>query len=150
MGRIRGEASAEIGVAVEAVYAVAADAEGAPRWQPEIEAAEVLERDGAGNQVRVRLVTPTPVKRLTSVLVYSYAEPRRISWRQEEGDLKSVEGSWELEERSEGLTLATYRLEVNPGRILGMALRGPVVDALRGRMVDTMPGKLKAFVENGA
>ncbi|MEZ5078421.1 MAG: SRPBCC family protein [Solirubrobacterales bacterium] len=149
MGSISGEASAEIGEAVAAVYAVAADAEGAPRWQPEIEVAECLERDGQGNQVRVRLETPTPVKRLTSVLVYSYSEPSRISWFQEDGDLKSVEGSWELEERGAALTVATYRLEVDPGRILGMALRGPVVDLLRDRMVSTMPGKLKAFVEGG-
>ncbi len=48
-----------------------------------------------------------------------------------------------------GRTEATYRLEVDPGRMLGMALRGPVVGVLRGKLVETMPGKLKTFVENG-
>lgn len=148
MGKIGGESSAEIAASIEAVYAVAADAEGAPRWQPEIEVAEVLDRDGAGNQLRVRIETETPVKRLTSVLVYSYESSTRISWRQEDGDLKSVEGSWELRELGAERTEATYRLEVDPGRILGMALRGPVVGILRGKLVDTMPGKLKAFLES--
>jgi ribosome-associated toxin RatA of RatAB toxin-antitoxin module len=149
MGTIRGEAATEIGASIDVVYAVAADAEGAPRWQPEIQVAEVLERDADGNQLRVRIETETPIKRLTSILVYSYRSPTQIGWRQEQGDLKSVEGSWELEPLGEGRARATYKLEVDPGRILGMALHGPVVDLLRGRMVETMPGKLKAFVESG-
>jgi ribosome-associated toxin RatA of RatAB toxin-antitoxin module len=149
MGKIAGEATCEIEAAIADVYAVAADVEGAPRWQPEIEVAECLERDAAGNQIRVRLETPTPVKRLNSLLAYTYDSPTRISWVQEEGDLKSLTGSWELEDLGEGRTRASYRLEIDPGRILGMALRGPVVDLLRGRMVETMPGKLKAFVEAG-
>lgn len=147
MGKIGGEASAEIAAPIEAVYEIAADAEGAPRWQPEIELAECLERDGDGNQHRVRIETETPVKRLSSVLVYSYESPTRIGWRQEEGDLKAVVGSWELTDLGQGRTRATYKLEVDPGRILGMALRGPVVGVLRGKMVDSMPGKLKSFVE---
>ncbi len=148
MGRITGEASAEIEASIETVYGVAADAEGAPRWQPEIEIAECLERDAAGNQRRVRIETETPVKRLTSILVYTYESPSLISWQQEDGDLKSVEGRWQLHELGAARTRATYRLEVDPGLILGMALRGPVLGALRGKMVETMPRKLKAFVES--
>lgn len=149
MGKIGGDASTEIAASIEAIYAVAADPEGAPRWQPEIEVAECLERDAAGGQLRVRIETETPIKRLTSILVYSYESPTRISWHQEDGDLKSVTGSWELRELGDERTAATYELEVDPGRILGMALRGPVVGVLRGKLVDSMPGKLKAFVERG-
>lgn len=147
MGTISGSAATEIQASIEAIYAVAADAEGAPRWQPEIEVAECLERDDQGNQVRVRIETETPVKRLTSSLVYTYRSPNLITWEQEDGDLKAVAGSWELEAVEADLTLATYRLEVDPGRLLGIALRGPVVDVLRGRLVETMPGKLKTFIE---
>lgn len=147
MGKIGGTAIAEIEAPLATVYAVAADGEGAPRWQQEIQQAECLERDADGSQLRVRIETETPVKRLVSVLRYRYEPPGRIAWTQEEGDLKSVEGSWELDDLGEGRTRATYRLEVDPGRILGMALRGPVVGVLRGRMVETMPGKLKEFVE---
>lgn len=148
MGSIGGSASCEIDASIEAVYAVAADGEGAPRWQPEIQVAECLNRDTEGNQLRVRMETETPIKRLASVLDYSYEAPTRISWSLRDGDLKSVVGSWELEELGPDLTRVTYKLEVDPGRILGMAIRGPVVDRLRAKMVDSMPGKLKAFVEN--
>ncbi len=94
--------------------------------------------------------TETPLKRLVSTLRYAYEPPSRIAWVQEDGDMKSVEGSWELEDLGDDRTRATYSLEVDPGRVLGMAMRGPVVDLLRGRMVDSMPDKLKAFVEGGS
>jgi hypothetical protein len=149
MSTIDGSASTIIEAAIEAVYAVAADGEGAPRWQPEIQVAECLHRDADGNQLLVRMETETPIKRLSSTLRYSYQPSTRISWAQEDGDLKSVEGSWELEDLGDGRTRATYRLKVDPGRILGIAIRGPLVGVLRGRMVESMPGKLKAFVEGG-
>jgi len=144
---IEGSASAEIEAPIAAVFAVAADVEGSPRWQPEIKVAECLERDPAGNQVLVRTETDAKVRRLASTLRFDYREPDRISWRQEEGDLKSVEGGWELEELADGLTRATYSLSVDLGRMLGMVIRGPLVGVLRGQLVETMPGKLKDFVE---
>jgi uncharacterized protein YndB with AHSA1/START domain len=147
MGSIHGTAATEIEAPIEAVYAAAADAEGAPRWQPEIQVAECLERDDDGNQLEVRIETETPIKRLVSTLRYSYDPPNRISWEQEDGDLKSVVGSWRLEDLGDGRTRATYELAVDPGRILGMAMRGPVVGVLRGKLVESMPEKLKAFVE---
>jgi ribosome-associated toxin RatA of RatAB toxin-antitoxin module len=148
MGSISGSASTEIAASIEAVYAVAADGEGATRWQQEIQVAECLDRDADGNQLTVRMETETPIKTLTSVLAYTYDSPTRISWTQTDGDLKSVVGSWDLEELSPDRTLVTYKLEVDPGRLLGMAIRGPVTDALRGKMVDSMPGKLKTFIES--
>jgi hypothetical protein len=147
MGSISGSASTEVEAAIAAVYAVAADGEGATRWQKEIQVAECLARDGEGNQLTVRMETETPIKRLVSVLDYSYESPTRISWTQTDGDLKSVVGSWDLEELAPDRTRVTYKLEVDPGRILGLAIRGPVTDALRSKLVDSMPDKLKAFVE---
>lgn len=150
MGTIGGAAAIEIEAAIEEVYSVAADGEGAIRWQSEIEVAECLERGAQGEQLVVRMESETPIKRINSTLRYSYEAPSRISWVQEDGDLKAVEGSWELEDLGGSRTRATYNLEVDPGRILGMAMRGPVVGALRGKMVDSMPAKLKAFVEGSA
>jgi ribosome-associated toxin RatA of RatAB toxin-antitoxin module len=147
MGTIDGSASTEIEAPIEAVFAVAADVEGSPRWQSEIKAAECIERDGNGDQVLVHMETDAKVRRLSSEMRFSYERPTRIEWVQEEGDLKSVEGSWELEDLGDGRTRATYRLEVDLGRMLGMVIRGPVVGALRSQLVDAMPDKLKSFVE---
>jgi ribosome-associated toxin RatA of RatAB toxin-antitoxin module len=147
MGTIDGSASTEIEAPIAAVYAVAADVEGSPRWQPEIKLAECVERDGEGDQVLVRMETDAKVRTLGSTIRFDYTEPTRIGWAQEDGDLKSVEGSWELEDLGEGRTRATYRLEVDLGRVLGMVIRGPIVGVLRGQLIDSMPEKLKRFVE---
>ena len=80
---------------------------------------------------------------------FGYQRPTWVEWSQENGDLKSIEGHWELEDIGEGRTKATYWMEVDLGRVLGMLIRGPVVGVLRGQMVETMPEKLKRFVEAG-
>jgi ribosome-associated toxin RatA of RatAB toxin-antitoxin module len=147
MGTVKGDASAEIEAPIATVYAVAADVEGSPRWQPEIKLAECLEREGE-EQVLVRMETDAKVRTLGSTIRFSYEEPTLISWTQEEGELKAVDGSWELEELGPELTRATYRLEVDLGRMLGMVIHGPVVGVLRGQLIDSMPEKLKRFVES--
>ena len=146
---IHGSATEEIEAPIATVFEVAADVEGSPRWQPEIKRVEVLERDGEGRQVLVHTESDAKVRALGSTLRFSYDEPAGLSWRQEDGDLKSVEGSWEFEALGEDRTRATYSMTVDLGRMLGMVIRGPLVDLLRGQMVESMPGKLKRFVEDG-
>jgi ribosome-associated toxin RatA of RatAB toxin-antitoxin module len=144
---IEGSASAEIAAPIADVFAIAADVEGSPRWQPEIKLAECVDRDHAGNQILVRTETDAKVRTLASTLRFNYDEPTRISWEQQAGDLKSVSGGWELEDLGEQRTRATYSLNVDLGRMLGMVIRGPVVGVLRGQLIESMPGKLKNFVE---
>lgn len=148
MGTVGGTSSIEIEAPTDAVYRAAADVEASPRWQPEIKVAECLERDAAGNQVLVHMETDAKVRRLGSNIRFTYEE-RRISWVQESGDLKSVEGSWELADLGGGRTRVTYWLEVDLGRTLGLLIRGPLVGVLRGQLVDRMPERLKRFVEDG-
>jgi uncharacterized membrane protein len=148
MGTIEGSASTEIEAPIDEVYAAAADVEGSPRWQPEIKAAECVERDAAGNQVLVHMETDAKVRRLSSEMRFSYESPTRVAWSQEDGDLKSVDGSWELEDMGGGRTRATYWMEVDLGRVLGLVIRGPIVGVLRGQLVESMPDKLKRFVED--
>ena len=146
---ISGSASAEIDAPIDEVFAVAADVEGSPRWQPEIKVADVLERDNDGRQTLVHTETDAKVRRLGADLRFSYDEPAGLRWVQEEGDLKSIDGSWSFEDLGDGRTRATYEMTVDLGRMLGMVIRGPLVGVLRGQLVESMPGKLKDFVERG-
>ena len=66
---------------------------------------------------------------------------------QEKGDLKSVEGAWILEDLGDGRTRATYQLDADPGRVLGMLIRGPVEGKLRDILVNARPGELKKAIE---
>jgi hypothetical protein len=65
------------------------------------------------------------VKTVKARLRFSYDEPTGIKWVQEKGDTKSLEGYWRFEELGPESTRATYGLVVDPGRMLGMLLRGP-------------------------
>ncbi|MDQ3742418.1 MAG: SRPBCC family protein [Actinomycetota bacterium] len=145
---ISGSASTVIEAPIDEVYAVAADVEHSPRWQPEIKRAEVLERDGE-EQVLVETETDAKVRTLKSTLRFTYDPPHGLQWRQESGDLKSVEGSWSFEDAGDGTTKATYEMTVDLGRMLGMVIRGPLVGVLRGQLVESMPDKLKKDVEGG-
>ena len=63
--------------------------------------------------------------------------------------MKSVEGSWLLEDLGTGRTRATYSLDADPGRVLGIVIRGPVEAATRAIFVSGRPGELKRRVEQG-
>jgi uncharacterized membrane protein len=144
---IEGSATVVIDAPIDRVYAVAADVAASPRWQPQFKDAEVLERDADGNQTLVHLVTDGKVRDLHSDVQFHFDPPAGLRWRQVNGDLKAVEGSWAFEDLGDERTRATYALSVDLGRILGTVLRGPVVGILRQQLIDTMPGKLKRDVE---
>jgi len=144
---IEGRESIEIDAPIDAVYAVAADVEHLPRWQHDITAVEVIERDADGQQVLVDTATDAKVRTLRSRLRFSYTPPTEVRWRQESGDVKELDGTWTFEDLGDGRTRATYWMRVDLGRVLSLVIRGPIVGVLRGQLVDSMPAKLKADVE---
>ena len=147
MGRIAGEASTEIEAPLDQVWAVVADVESAPEWQGGMEAVNALERDGQDRATLVETETDAKVRTIKTKVRFSYDPPTRLSWTQEKGDLKSLDGSWQLEDLGDGRTRATYAIDSDPGRVLGMLIRGPVEDMLRGVLVNSRPGELKKRVE---
>lgn len=147
MAHLGGTASAEIDAPVEQVWAVVEDVLTAPDWQGGLVSISALERDGEGRPTLVESVSDIKVRHVKTQVRFSYEAPTRLSWVQEKGDLKSVEGSWALEDLGGGRTRATYTLDGDPGRVLGMIIRGPVEAAVRSMLVNARPGELKARVE---
>ena len=148
MGFMGGEASVEIDAPVETVWQVVEDIASAPDWQQGLDSMKPTEFDAGGRVLRAESTTDAKVRQVTTRLRFEYEPPRRVRWTQEKGDLKSLVGAWELEDLG-GRTRATYRIEGDPGRVLGMLVRGPVEDKLRGLLVEGRPAELKARVERG-
>lgn len=144
---ISGSSSAEIDAPIEEVWKVVEDVVAAPGWQDGLKDVEELERDASGRVTLVESHSDAKVRTIKSIVRFTYDEPTALRWRQEKGELKSVEGSWELEDLGDGRTRATYALEVDLGRMLGVVIRGPLVDALRGQLVGARAGELKRRVE---
>jgi uncharacterized membrane protein len=149
MGNIRGERTVEIDAPVERCYEIAADVEHAPEWQGSLKDVEVLERDGEGRASRVETESDAKVRTVRARLRFSYDPPTRIDWEQERGDVKSLHGWWQLDDLGDGRTRATYGLDVDPGRVLGLLLRGPVEASVRDFLLGGAAEGLKGRAEQG-
>jgi ribosome-associated toxin RatA of RatAB toxin-antitoxin module len=148
MASITGSSTSEIHAPIDTVWALVEDVEKAPDWQGGLKAVRALDRDADGRAVRVEADTDAKVKTITSTVRFTYDGPGELRWTQEKGELKSVDGSWELEDLGGERTRATYRLEVELGRMLGMVIRGPMVDLLRDMLVGARAGELKKQIES--
>ena len=144
-----GTADAEIDAPIEEIWVIVEDVLTAPDWQGGLVAVTALEHDRDGRPTLVESVSDIKIRQVKTQVRFTYEPPTRLSWTQEKGDLKSVEGSWQLEDLGGGRTRATYTLDGDPGRVLGMLIRGPVEAAVRAMLVNARPGELKARVEAG-
>jgi ribosome-associated toxin RatA of RatAB toxin-antitoxin module len=148
MARIRGSASAEVDAPVEAVWVVVQDVLSAPQWQGGLVGMSALERDPEGRPTLVEANNDLKVRQIKTHVRFQYEPLTRLSWTQEKGDLKSLIGSWDLEDLGDGQTRATYSLDADPGRVLGMLIRGPAEAAILAALVNARPGELKLRIEN--
>jgi ribosome-associated toxin RatA of RatAB toxin-antitoxin module len=142
-----GSTSAEIDAPLDEVWAVVEDVLSAPDWQGGLVAMSAIERDAKGRPTLVETENDIKVRHVKTQVRFRYEPPTRLAWKQEKGDLKSVEGSWSLEDLGGGRTRATYTLDSDPGRVLGILIRGPVESAIRAMLVNARPGELKQRVE---
>jgi len=149
MANISGERTVEIDAPIERCFEIAADIENAPEWQGSLRDVEVLERDAERRPELVETESDAKVKNVKARLRFSYAEPTGITWQQEKGDTKALRGWWNFEDLGEGRTRATYGLEVDPGRMLGLLLRGPIEGQVRNFLLGGAAEGLKKKAESG-
>jgi uncharacterized membrane protein len=146
---IGGERTVEIDAPIERCFGLAADIEHAPAWQASLKDVEVLERDGEGRAAVAETQSDAKVRTVRTRLRFAYDPPRGVTWDQERGDVKSLHGWWRLEDLGGGRTRATYGLEVDPGRLLGLLLRGPVEGQVRDFLLGDAAEGLKRQAEAG-
>lgn len=149
MAPLTGSSTAEIAAPIEEVWALVEHVERAPDWQGGLKAMRALERDEQGRASRCQAESDAKVRTVKSVVRFTYDGPGRLSWIQEKGDLKSLHGSWQLEDLGAGRTRATYSIEADLGGRLGMLIRGPVVDVVRHMLAGARAGELKRQIESG-
>ncbi len=146
---IEGDKSVEIDAPIERCFEIAADIANAPEWQGSLKEVDVIERDADRRAELVDTESDAKVKTVKARLRFSYEEPTSIRWVQEEGDTKALEGSWTFEDLGGGRTRATYALSSDPGRMLGMLLRGPAEGQVRNFLLGGAAEGLKEQAEKG-
>ena len=150
MANITGSSTAEIDAPLAKVWALVEDVEIAPEWQGGLKGMRALKRDGDGRAVLCETESDAKVRTVKSTVRFTYDGPTTLTWKQEKGELKSVDGRWQLEDLGGDRTRATYSLDVDLGRMLGMVIRGPLVDLLRDMLVGARARELKQRIESGA
>jgi Polyketide cyclase / dehydrase and lipid transport len=149
MADLGGTRSIEIAAPRERCFAIAADLDHVPEWHGAMTDVEVLERDGDGLATLVDSTINVTVASVHVRLRFSYEAPSGLRWTRESGDLRSLDGWWRFEER-DGLTLATYGLEIGVSRRLSVVVRtvrGPLRDRLEALLADRPVQGLKARAE---
>jgi uncharacterized protein YndB with AHSA1/START domain len=150
MADLEGSSSIEIDAAVERCFEIISDVERAPSWQGAMRTAHALEHDARGRPILVETQIDAVVARVTVWLRFDYLEPTGMSWTRERGDLKSLSGAWQLEDRGGGRTRATYSLEIGLNRTLGLlrkGVRGPAEAKVRQLLTNRPVEGLKREAE---
>lgn len=150
MGLLEASWTVEIEAPRDRVFKVAADVPASPDWQPALETVETVETDSDGRATLVETTSDAVVKKTRQRLRFSYDDPAGMTWTQEKGDVKSLDGSWVFTELAPERTKATFALEVDPGRMLGMLLRGPVEGKVKEHLTRGAAEGLKQRVESGS
>jgi len=147
MGTLEASWTVDIDAPRDRVYEIAADIEGAPDWQGTLEDVEVFERDDQKRPLVVETVSDATVKKVRSRLRFAYDPLDGITWEQEKGEMKWLTGSWVFEDLPDGGTRATYGLRSDPGRMLGLLLRGPVESKVKELLTKSAAEGLKEAAE---
>ena len=149
MAALGGTASADIDAPLHRVWTIVADVEAWPEWQETLSAVDVEQRDAEGRPSLCEVIFDAGIQTIRTVQRIRYEPPLSLAFSQESGSLKSLHGSWRLEDLGGERTRATYQLDVEPGGFLNMLVRGAVEERLRELLVTRLPGQLKARAEGG-
>jgi ribosome-associated toxin RatA of RatAB toxin-antitoxin module len=147
MGILTAERTVDINASKTRCFEIISDLENSPKWQESMVSATVLERDAIGRAELVEIKSDAKVREVTSHIAFQYQPEDGMSWEQKKGDLKWLKGSWTLEDLGEDRTRATYALEADTGRMLGLLIKGPVQDKVKDMLTRDAADGLKQYAE---
>ncbi|HMT03995.1 MAG: SRPBCC family protein [Solirubrobacterales bacterium] len=148
MGILEASRTVEIDAPKSECYAIISDLPATPEWQESMISIDVLETDSEGRASLVEIKSDGKVKEISSRIAFEYQPEDGMTWDQKKGDLKSLIGSWKLEDLGDGRTRATYALKGDTGRMLGLLIKGPVQDKLKEWLTKDAAEGLKARAES--
>ena len=136
-------ASFAVSASRERIWDVLLDYANFPKIFPDIHTLRVLTQDQQG--ARLEYWVKAVLSKYHYVLYRHYDEPgRRLTWTRVAGDLKRVEGSWEIRETPRpAVQMLVYELYVDIGGIMPAAL----VRAEAMRRTREMGERLRSWVE---
>jgi carbon monoxide dehydrogenase subunit G len=148
MSQFGGDGTIEIEASRDRCFEVAADAELYPDWHPVIKSVGVVDRDPEGRAATARLVVDASVSVVTVEVAFSYTPPGCVECQRQSGDLNEMWTRFELAELGAERTRLDYSTGLDPGRMLSMMARGPVLYKVRHKLVDDAMSGFKSAAES--
>jgi len=113
-------------------------------WQANGMECEVLERDADGRGTLIRMKVDGKVKKLDTVVRYSYDLPHGFSWVQESGDFKEYTATYRFTPREDGGTDVNVDIVAE----VGFFVPGPMKKLIREQSLKNAMRELKRHVES--
>src|SRR5207253_5264359 len=107
-----------------------------PDWFRVITKSTIEKADTAAGSWTVRFELDAILKTITYTLHYESERPSRLTWQMTEGDLKAIQGEYQLLELEPGLTEATCTQSIDvglwvPGLVRRAFEQTAIVDSVR-------------------
>jgi hypothetical protein len=142
---LTGSSTADVDASIERCWALVEDVAIAPEWQGGLVRMDVLARDEYGRPLICDALSDAKLRKVQTRVEFSYQGPNLLAWTMLEGELDSMDGSWQLEDLGGNRTRVTYAIAVDPGSIPGV-VRGPIEKAARAILVNGRAQELAARV----
>lgn len=146
MSEFGGDAKQEVAASAQRCLEVATAVEEYPGWHAALSAVRVLERDGSGRPALVAAEVDADVRTVKLKLRFTYG-PGTVSCDRESGDLSSMRATFAFAALGPEQTEVSYSAAMDPGRLLSMLIRGPVVEHVRRKLVDDTVAGFKRRAE---
>lgn len=138
--------TAEVDADVADCIEVLLDFERYPQWSAPITSTRVLSRDDAGRGRDVAFELDMKIRTVRYTLTYEYDLPSRLRWSLREGDVASVDGSYEIREIGSGRARVTCRQAID----VGFWIPGPLRRVFERTALRDSVHELKAAAERRA
>jgi ribosome-associated toxin RatA of RatAB toxin-antitoxin module len=112
-------------------------------WQASVMDCEVLERDSEGRGSLVRMKVDGKVKKLDTVVRYTYDLPHALSWEQQKGDFKEYTGRYTFQPRDDGGTDVAVDITAE----VGFFMPAPMKKMIRDQSLKNTMRELRKRVE---
>ena len=146
MSEFGGDAKQEVTASARRCLEIATAVEDYPDWHAALSAVRVLERDSSGRPLLVEAEVDADVRTVRLKLRFTYG-PGTVSCDRESGDLSSMRATFAFAELGRERTEVSYSAAMDPGRLLSLLIRGPVVEHVRRKLVDDTVAGFKRKVE---
>jgi uncharacterized membrane protein len=117
------EFSVEVLATPEQCFDMIVDFDRYPEWSSAVQSATVLKKGRGGIGRVVEFHIDLRLKTVRYVLEYEHQKPKRLMWHSIDGDVESIEGSYDFRGRGANMTEATCRQEVRLGFWIPGAIR---------------------------